>query len=119
AKARAMARKKKLVEAIRLLQDGLRRGASQQEKMHWRLAVVNLLLEVKKPQLALPHVAHVLSQIDTFQLERWDPELALTGLVTAWRGFNALSAPEEKAKAESVLHRIAALDPAAAMQVAK
>ncbi len=114
--ARALARKKDLVAAVALLQQPMQQSAGQCPKLRWRLAIADLLLEAKKPQMALPHLEQVLADIDTFQLERWDPSLALEGLGVAWRGFSAQGG-EAKGRAAELLQRIAALDPAGALRL--
>jgi type VI secretion system protein VasJ len=115
--ARAMARKKQLVEAINLLQQEMLRSDSRRQKMRWRLAIAQVLLGVKKAALALPHLEQILSDIDAFNLEVWDPALALEGLTAAWKGFGSQTVNEHKARAALLLNRIARLDPAQALQM--
>lgn len=117
-KARSMARKKNLVEAITTLQQEMQQTESCGQKMRWRLAIARLLMDGKKSQLALPHLDQLVADIDTFQLEAWDPELAVEGLTAAWRGFSAQSGNEHKSRAGALLHRIARVDPAAALRLA-
>ncbi len=118
-KARAMARKKQLVAAIDLLQQEMVKSTSRSGKLRWRLAIAQVLLGVKKSQLALPHLEQILSDIDEFNLEVWDPSLAMEGLSTAWKGFSALSANDHKAQAVTLLHRMAKIDPAEALRLSK
>lgn len=114
--ARALARKKELVAAVALLQQPMQQSTGQGRKLRWRLAIADLLLEAKKPLLALPHLEQVLADIDTYHLERWDPALALAGLGSAWQGFTAAGG-EGKGRAAELLQRIAALDPAGALRL--
>lgn len=114
--ARALARKKDLVAAVALLQQPMQQSTGQGAKLRWRLAIADLLLEAKRPQMALPHLEQVLADIDTFHLERWDPALALEGLGAAWRGFSAQGG-DAKGRAAELLQRIAALDPAGALRL--
>lgn len=116
-KARAMARKKELVEAVATLQQEMQRTRSRYQKMRWRLAIARLLLDAKKSQLALPHLEQIVADIDIFQLEVWDPELAVEGLTAAWLGFGAQTANEHKVRAGELLHRIATVDPTAALRL--
>lgn len=115
-RARTLARKKNLVEAVALLQQQMQQSAGHGLKMRWRLAIANLLIESKKAQLALPHLEQVLDDIDAFGLERWDPAQALEGLTAAWQGFSAQGG-EHKTRAADLLHRIAKVDPAAALRL--
>ncbi len=118
-KALAMARKKRLTAAVSLLQDEMQQTPSHQYKMRWRLAIVQVLLAVKKSQLALPHIEQVLSDIDAFNLEAWDPPMALEGLTAVWKGFDAQTANEYKARGVELLNRIATRYPAEALRLSK
>ena len=117
--ARSLARKKKLIEAVELLQAEMRQSASQRERMQWRLAIARLLMEMKKAQLGLPHLEQIIEDIDRFNLEIWEPELALEGLTTAWQAFGSQSDTDYKARAAALLERMARVNPAAALRVAK
>jgi len=118
-KAQGLAKKKKLAEAVSLLQKGLHGSFSRMEQLLWRLGLSQLLLNAKKPQLALPHLESILQDIDTFRLEQWDPELALKGLKMIWIGFGARSDEAGKEQAKGILNRIARLAPAEALQLDK
>jgi type VI secretion system protein VasJ len=118
-KAGAMARKKNYIEAIDLLQLEMQRSPSQHRRMRWRMAIARLLLESKKSQLALPHLEQILADIDRFELDTWDPALAVEGMTLAWQGFSAQAANEHKARAAEVLHRMAKVDPTAALRAAQ
>ncbi len=116
--ALAMARKKKVAEAVDLLFQELRRAQSRSEQTRWRLAIAHLLLASKKTPSALPHLEQVIADIDTYKLEQWDPALALEGLSLAWKGYSADNAKEHQNLAVALLHRIARLDPAQALRLA-
>ncbi len=117
--ARALARKKKLIEAVELLQAEMRQSASQRQHMQWRLAIARLLMEMKKTKLCLPHLEQIIEDIDRFSLEIWEPELALEGLTTAWQAFGSQTDTEYKSRATTLLERIAKVDPVAALRVAQ
>ena len=118
-KAQGLAKKKKLVEAVESLQQHLRNSSSAREKLLWRLALSQILVNSKKPALALPHLGHILQDLDLYQLDKWDPELALSALKTVLVGFNSQSDQDSKSNATEVLSRIATLDPAEALRLAK
>jgi len=117
-KAKALVKKKKVGEAITLLQRELQSSFSKREQLMWRLELSMILLSVKKPQLALPHLESVLQDIEIYKLEEWDPRLAMQGLKMVWQGFNSVAEEAVKAQAKSVLNRIARLDPAEALNLA-
>jgi type VI secretion system protein VasJ len=115
--ARAMARKKQVVQAIDLLQQHLLSTSSGHLKMRWRMAIVQVLCTVKKEFQALPHLEQVLADIDLFHLEEWNPTLAVEGLSAAWRVFNLQTAGEYKHRAARLLDRIARIDPSGALRL--
>ncbi len=118
-KAQGLAKKKKLAEAVLLLQDGLRGSFSGKQQLLWRLGLSQLLLNAKKPHLALPHLESMLQDIDRYELEQWDPDLALKGLEMVWIGFGARSDEAGKEQATVILNRIAKIAPAEALRLAK
>ncbi len=117
--ALGLARKKRLVDAMDLLQAEMQRSAAHRERMRCRLGIIQVLLAVKKSSSALPHIEKVLADIGTFQLEVWDPSLALEGLTAAWKGYHAQTAGEYQARGIEILNRIAVLHPTAALQLSK
>ena len=119
AKAQELAKKKKLLEAVQLLQTELRNCASQQEALMWRLALCRMLIGSKRADMALPHFDLILKDIETYRLETWDPGLALEGLKLVWTGYSTQTGNEAKGKAEAVLSQIAKLDPAEALRLSK
>jgi type VI secretion system protein VasJ len=119
AEAQALAKKKKLLEAVQLLQAELKNCVSQQEALMWRLALCRMLIGSKRTDMAVPHLELILKDIETYRLETWDPRLALDGLKLVWTGYNSHTATEAKGKAEAVLNQIAKLDPAEALKLSK
>ena len=119
AEAQALAKKKKLLEAVQLLQPELKKCVSHQEALMWRLALCRMLIGSKRTDMALPHLDLILKDIESYQLETWDPRLALEGLKLVWTGYNSHTGDEANAKAEAVFRQIAKLDPAEALKLSK
>jgi type VI secretion system protein VasJ len=117
--AQALIRSGKLLEAVERFQKQLGNGASRKEKLHWRLALAQLLVNTNRARLALPHLEQVMADIGAFGLEEYDPALALRGLKLAWHGFDSQNEPRFKDKAAEALHRIARLDPVEMVRLAK
>lgn len=117
--AQALIRSGKLLEAVARFQKQLGNGASRKEKLHWRLALAQLLVNTNRARLALPHLEQVMADIGAFGLEEYDPALALRGLKLAWHGFDSQAEPRFKDKAAEALHRIARLDPVEMVRLAK
>jgi type VI secretion system protein VasJ len=118
-KAQGLAKKNKIVEAVTLIQQELQNCFSQKESLLWRLVLCQILLGSKNKDMTLPHLEQILNDIDTYQLETWDPELALKGLKVVWAGFSSFSNKVSKSNATETMNRIAKLDPAEALQLNK
>lgn len=117
--SQALIRSGRLLEAVERFQKQLGNGASREEKLHWRLALAQLLVNTNRAKLALPHLEQVMADIGAFGLEEYDPALALRGLKLAWVGFDSQTEPRFKDKAAEALHRIARLDPVEMVRLAK
>lgn len=116
-KAKEMIKEGKLLEAVSGLQQQMHKSSSGKEKILWRLAIAQLLLEMKKPRPARPYLDQILKDIDNYRLEEWDPDLALRGLKTIWLGWNNAPDPALKEKLAEIILRIAKLDLAEAMRL--
>ncbi len=114
-KALALAKKNKLEEAVSILQKKLHSSFSRREQLLWRLELSRILMNSRKPQLALPQLESVLKDIEGYKLEEWDPDLALKGLKIVWHGFSVLSDESAKDQAADILNRIAKIAPAQAL----
>jgi type VI secretion system protein VasJ len=115
--AAALARADKLVEATRLIDGGLRSAPSQRLALRWRLALCRLLLQAKRPDMALPHAEIILATIDRYHLESWDPELSLDALQAAWTAYSRQNEKTARDHAQAVFNRIARIDPVKALQI--
>jgi type VI secretion system protein VasJ len=118
-KARALAKKNKLLDAVQLLQAELKNSFSQKDALMWRLALCRLLIGSKRTDMALPHLDLILKDIEAYRLEHWDPRLALEGLKVVWSGYSNHTDKALRRNAEAVLSQIAKLDPAEALKITK
>ncbi len=118
-KAQTLAKRKKIVDAVRLLQDHMQESITAKDRLLWRLALCQVLMTGKKAFLAVPHLEQILEDIENYKLEQWDPELALKGLKIAFIGFDSQSDEELKSKAKEMLNRIAKINPAEALRFKK
>ena len=116
--ARELFEKKKAPEALYMLQKELDGSLSGKRKLLWRLRMCRLMIEAKKVRLAVPHLERILKDIDSFNLEQWEPDLAVDGLRVAWLGFSAMSGESYKKRTDETLDRIAWLNPAEALRLA-
>ena len=116
--AKELVGQQKVAEALSVLQKELRGGGSGKERLLWRLNMCRLLIEAKKARLVVPHLEKILEEIDRFDLENWEPELALDGLRMVWLGFSELADENYQQRIDEALDRIAGLNPAAALSLA-
>jgi len=117
--AQILIKKGKLLEAIERLQQKFQFSPSQKEKLLWRLALCQLLLNTKQSKLVLPFLEQIIKDIDFFNLEEYDPKLALKGLKLAWGGFQSQADQLSKEKANEILYRIAKMDWVEAIRIRK
>ncbi len=118
-KAKSLAKKRKLIDAVGLIQDHMRKSPSARERLLWQLALCQILIDHKKSFLALPHLDQILHNIERYGLEDWEPELALKALKAAWAALKTQTEPQGKKRAEEVLARITRLDAAEAVRLKK
>ncbi|HJV65163.1 MAG TPA: type VI secretion system protein TssA [Geomonas sp.] len=108
----ALAGEGELVEKIADIQRRLQRSGSVREQFQWRLSLSKELMHQGLQCVATPHLQRILSDIERFRLEEWDPVAALTGLKLVRHGFEADDDAGIREKAREVRDRIAILDAA-------
>lgn len=100
----------KLIEAMEVVQQKLGACSSRRENLLWRLSLSQMLVELGKSKLALPHLEQVLDDIAGHGLEQYEPSLALRGFKLAWLAFDSQTEQKFKDQAQDVLHQIGRLD---------
>lgn len=99
-----------LIEAMEVVQQKLGACSSRRDNLLWRLSLSQMLVELGKSKLALPHLEQVLDDIAGHELEQYEPSLALRGLKLAWLAFDSQTEQKFKDQAQDVLHQIGRLD---------
>jgi type VI secretion system protein VasJ len=117
--ARNLVEENKLVKAVALLQEEMQHSFSACDRLRWRLALVWILITSKNSGLAMPHFDQLVHDIDTYRLESWDPDLALTCFKVILAGLKTLRDKTAQQMGETILHRIARLDPLEALRQGK
>lgn len=118
-KAKELARRKKVMEAVGLIQEQLQRSAAEKMAFSWRMVLCQILLGSTFKNVAVPHLEQIISDIEKYHLEAWDPDVALKGLAMAWAGFHAMPDSRFSDRADELLHRISRLDPAEALRLSR
>ncbi len=115
--AKDLAKDGKPAEGLDRLQAHFSEAVSRKLKLMWRMQVIQYLLYIQRPRIARPHVSALLTEIDRFSVERWDPSLALAALTQAYNGITAQGEDAPDKTREAVLDRISRLNPVAAMRL--
>jgi type VI secretion system protein VasJ len=115
--AQALAAQKKFVDAVTTLQEALRQSRSGRERFDGLIAIAGMLSQSGRADLAGPNIDELLSLIDQYKLELWEPDTALRALLAAYDVLSLDVSDEGKSHTHQVLSRIARINPAAAMRV--
>ncbi|OEU65439.1 MAG: type VI secretion system ImpA domain-containing protein [Desulfovibrio sp. S3730MH75] len=115
--AAKLVKSKKIFDAVSIIQDSLNSSPSGHERFLLRLGLVRLLTDVDQGGLAHAHVDEVLEHIKKFRLEKWDPELAFSGLTTVYEALIAEGGDEAVALAKDTLKQIGRVNPAEALKI--
>ncbi|MHB9027178.1 MAG: type VI secretion system protein TssA [Candidatus Latescibacterota bacterium] len=91
------------------------RSASARERFIWTAGFCRLLMSAGKTRLMLPYIREILGMLDTHQAEHWEPGPAAEGLSVALAGLR-LQEPRDEELIENVLSRLAAVNPARALE---
>jgi type VI secretion system protein VasJ len=117
--ATSLAGQQKIKEAVGLIHDQLQGSASEKQALTWRMALCQILLGSEFKHLAVPHLEQIISDVDVYRLEKWEPAIALKGLKVAWTGFSSLTDDRYNDMANELLNRISHLDPAEALRLCR
>ncbi len=78
-KAKKLVKDKKISEAIKVWEEGIEGGGGKKMRFLCRIGLIRLLLSLGKKEIALPHVMLLLEDLNKYQVEKWDPSLAIQG----------------------------------------
>ena len=117
AKANQLASSKKLLEAISLICGMINTSNSLRSVFRLRTGLTALLTAEGQVGVGKVHAAGLLEHIDSFGLEQWEPELALSGLLAAYEAVVAEGGPDSAAKSVEILQRISRLSPVEGLKI--
>ncbi len=112
--AREMVLGGKIAEGLGLAAQLARRGSDERSRFRAQLETALLALKGGKPELAKPFLEGLAQRVDTYDLERWEPELCarLYAALLKARGTTDAGSPSN----EELFERLCRIDPAAAMK---
>ena len=114
--AQKLAGENKRDQALDLFREKLARSASLRERFIWQTGLCRFLLSARLPRLMAPFVRDMLATLDSCQVERWEPALAIEGLALSINGLRLQESGKDEELIERSLNRIAALHPARALE---
>lgn len=118
--ARALAREDgKLHAAVEGLHRKINGSVSGEEALRLRLGLIRVLAENKSEKVAVAHMEKVYGDIIRFDLVRWDPPLALSGLKVIYHVMKRLPGKGHAARSAEILTMIAEINTVDAMKLQK
>ncbi|MEI7639242.1 MAG: type VI secretion system protein TssA [Syntrophus sp. (in: bacteria)] len=114
--AEKASRDNKLPAALGAFTDKLNHAHSARERFIWQFGLCRLLLQVKQPRLAAPHLKELLQTMEMYRLEQWEPDMAVEVLSTVLTGLRLQAGQSDESLQETVLNRITTIDPVRAME---
>jgi len=120
-KARKLAGSGKLKEALKELQAGLRTCTQKRDRFMWRLRIAQLCYDAQRLSLAAPLLEECFDEVRRYNIDEWEPMLAVDVAQTLYRCRKSLTA-NEKTPAQDALQSVresfawlCQLDPLAAL----
>jgi type VI secretion system protein VasJ len=115
--AMKLVRDNKIASALDMFSARINVASTVRERFAWELGLCRLLVTAKKTRLAVPYIQDILAMIDAHRLEKWEPDLAVEALVVAFTGLRSQGDKKDEPLQETVLNRIAALNPSKALEL--
>lgn len=104
-------------EALDLFQTGFMGATTARERLAWSIELCRFLCRQQQPVLALPYAELILQQVDSHQLEQWEPIVAENAFETVLSCLQQHKAEEHQAQSVAVFQRLALLNPGRAMKM--
>ena len=117
AEAQKMIKENKIIEALNGFREKLNHASSVRERFIWEIGLCRLLLTAKKPRLVVPYIHEILSMLDMYKIESWEPGLAVEGLTLVLSGLRLQEEKKDEKLIENVLDRVSALNPVTALDL--
>lgn len=101
-KAKQLAGKGKLKEALKELQEGLATCVQQRDRFLWRLRIAQLCFDAQRFSLAAPLLEECFEEVKRYHIDQWEPNLAVGVAQTLYRCRKSLIAAEKQPPQEAV-----------------
>jgi type VI secretion system protein VasJ len=110
----ALAKHKKIKEAMNILQNSYSGSTSQEEKFYWRLSHAELAKEFGKNDISLVLLKELMKDIDIYKLDVWKPELSAK-VYGLFLSFSRASVDVDEQK--SIFSRLCKIDIEQALEI--
>ncbi len=114
-KAKKLVSRKKLADAIAIIDHGLKSAGDRREKFLWKLHLAQICVQGKKPNLATPLADTLNREAEKFCLEEWETDLAIEALKVSVQCARAEEGDEAETKAKELYARLSSIDLSAAL----
>lgn len=112
-----MDKNNKSIEGSKLIQHAMAVSSSIREKFLLRLELIKLLVSEGQTKLAIVHIEDLLKQIDTYSLDLWEPDLALSAYISAYKIRVVETDSDSSRLASDILSKISRQWPASALSL--
>lgn len=108
----------RIADALNGFREKMGQVNSLRDRYLWQAGMCRLLIRANLPRLALPYFHAMLDAMETYNVERWEPALALDGLALILTGLRLQDERfRDEAFIEKILDRISVLNPAQALEM--
>ncbi len=114
--AQQMVKEKKIDSALALFTKPMLCSSSQREQFLWKLGLCRLLIKSKQIKIAASYIDDIIKNIDEYKLEIWEPDTAVEALSLVLAGLRLTKKDQNEELIESIINKIAMLDPVKAME---
>ncbi|MDQ7031991.1 MAG: type VI secretion system protein TssA [Desulfonauticus sp.] len=106
----------KITEALLDFKTYVEQASCVSERFLWYIEVCKFLLKINKKHLLMPYVEEILTLIDRYRVEEWDPDICVKALEVTLRSIRSMGKEGDKEMEQKVLHKLSFLNPAVAME---
>lgn len=117
-----LVRKRKVSDALSLLEKGMARSGLMRDRVRWRLEIARVCMDKGHAQTALAQLEGLDAELKSSTIEEWDPELCaevLRNLLVCRKKVMtaAKMSPEEAVRSRELMGRLCRLDVVAALEL--
>jgi len=118
-KAKEFASSGNMLQAISIMQRAIDSSKTGRHRFSLLVGLVEMLGRSKDSTLVYAHCEDILSDIDRFCMEKWEPKLAFKGLKAVWQCYSQSRQTEKKKKANEILMIMSRIDLPTVMSMLK